>query len=351
MSSELSPFVFMQRCFHLADLGSGNTAPNPMVGAVLVYDGKIIGEGYHEFNGGPHAEVNCIGSVKSSDRHLIPLSTLYVSLEPCCHHGKTPPCTDLIIREKIKLVVIGCRDPFPMVNGKGIEILRANGVVVECPILEESAKGLNRRFFTFHMEKRPYIILKWAQSANRKIASDREIRKQISNKYSNRLVHKWRSEEAGIMVGTRTALLDNPELTTRLWRGQNPIRILPDLRLRLPDYLNLLDGTVDTIVLNGRISRHSGNIRYIQVNLELEFIPAILSALYREHILSILVEGGKNLLQSFIDYKAWDELRIITNNELIIEEGMPAPEFSGAGLVKSDLIGGDSINYYERLIT
>ncbi|MEJ0080771.1 MAG: bifunctional diaminohydroxyphosphoribosylaminopyrimidine deaminase/5-amino-6-(5-phosphoribosylamino)uracil reductase RibD [Puia sp.] len=235
--------IFMERCLKLAELGAGYTSPNPLVGAVLVHKGKIIGEGYHQQYGGPHAEVNCLDSVKEADRSLIPDSSLYVSLEPCVHHGKTPPCTDLILREKIRRVVIGCRDPFSEVNGKGIEKLLAHGVQVNYPVLDEQSKELNRRFITFHQQKRPYVILKWAQSANHKMAGMSGRREMISNQYSSRLVHKWRSEEAGILVGTNTALLDNPELTVRLWDGKNPVRIVVDLGLRLPDSLKLFDGT------------------------------------------------------------------------------------------------------------
>ena len=251
IAGEPSPEQCIQRCLQLADLGAGYTAPNPMVGALLVHDGLVIGEGYHQQYGEAHAEVICLRSVLASDRHRIPFSTLYVSLEPCCHFGKTPPCTDLIIREKIPHVVIGCRDPFPLVNGKGIERLQAAGVKVDCPVLEKMAEEKNRRFFTFHRQKRPYVILKWAESANHKMASGTG-RHFISNHWSNRLVHKWRSEEAGILVGTNTAFLDNPELTARLWPGKNPVRIVLDQNLRLPQTLNLFDGTQKTIILNGK---------------------------------------------------------------------------------------------------
>jgi len=348
LNERLPASVYMERCLHLASLGKGNTAPNPMVGAILVYEGRIIGEGYHEKFGEAHAEVNCIHSVKPVDRPLIPLATLYCSLEPCSHHGKTPPCADLIIREKIPIVVIGCRDPFPAVNGKGIEKLRANGVTVDFPVLEEPAKEMNRRFFTFHHEKRPYIILKWAQSSNMKIAADPDKRILISNKYSNRLVHKWRSEEAGILVGTTTALLDNPALTTRLWTGKNPVRIVLDQNGRLPDSLKIMDGTVPTIVLNGKTEKHSGGITYKKLNEDIPMIPSILSALHASHILSVLVEGGKKLLQSFIDAGSWDEMRVITNNELNIREGISAPEIRNAILVNSETFGTDTVSYYHN---
>ena len=228
---------YMQRCFQLALIGAGNVAPNPMVGAVLVYEDRIIGEGYHQQYGKAHAEVNCLQNVSQQDYPLIEKSTLYVSLEPCAHYGKTAPCTDLIIAKKIPRVVIGCRDRYKEVNGRGIEKLRYEGIEVITGILEAQAIDLNRRFFTFHQLERPFILLKWAQSSDRKIAGNSDTqngtaadtflqkRSLISNEISNRLVHKWRSEEAAIMVGTRTALQDNPALTTRLWTGNCPLRI------------------------------------------------------------------------------------------------------------------------------
>ncbi len=337
----------MQRCLHLAGLGAGNTSPNPMVGAVLVYDGRIIGEGYHEKHGEPHAEVNCLKSVKAADRSLIPLSTLYVSLEPCCHHGKTPPCTELIIREKIPAVVIGCRDPYPEVNGKGIEILRANGVALEYPVLEDQAKETNRRFFTFHQKKRPYVILKWAQSANQKMTGTTDERVRISNAYSNRLVHKWRSEEAVILIGTNTALQDNPELTTRLWTGKNPVRAVLDKKLRLPDSLKIFDGNVPTVVLNYLSDLHAGNLLFKKIDALQPLIPSILSALHSLHFLSVLVEGGPKLLQTFIDSGEWDEIRIITNQTLELE-GLSSPEFKDASFINSEDYGSDRISYFRN---
>ena len=349
INENLSQSAFMQRCFHLAELGSGHTAPNPMVGAVLVHNGKIIGEGYHEVYGGPHAEVNCLSSVKIDDRPLIPQSTLYVSLEPCVHHGKTPPCTDLIIREKIPRVVIGCRDPFKEVNGKGIEKLIAHGVNVDNPVLEELAKEKNKRFFTFHQLKRPYIVLKWAESSNHKIGGRSGEKIKISNDYSNRLVHKWRSEEAGILIGTETALQDNPELTNRLWTGKNPIRIVLDKELRLPDDLNIFDGKVPTIILNRKKEMQSGELLFKKINGEQTDIPSILTSLHSLHVLSILVEGGAKLLKSFIDSELWDEIRIITNTEMIIEDGIPSPDFKNAKHLKTENFTSDRISYYRNI--
>jgi diaminohydroxyphosphoribosylaminopyrimidine deaminase/5-amino-6-(5-phosphoribosylamino)uracil reductase len=340
----------MERCLKLAVLGAGYTSPNPMVGAVLVHEERIIGEGYHQKYGGPHAEVNCLGSVKNADRPLIPSATLYVSLEPCVHHGKTPPCTDLIIREKIPKVVIGCRDPFIEVNGKGIEKLSAHGVQVDYPVLDEQCKEMNRRFFTFHQQKRPYIILKWAQSANHKMSGDKSSRLFISNQYTNRIVHKWRSEEAGILVGTNTALQDNPELTVRLWEGKNPVRIVIDRTLRLPDSLKLFDGRSQTIVLNETTDLSAGKILFKKLDPSDSEISSIVTALRSLNILSVIVEGGAKLLRSFIEEGVWDEIRIITNNELIIPEGISAPDIGYLKKMHSDTYGSDTVSYYRNNI-
>ncbi|HLA58787.1 MAG TPA: bifunctional diaminohydroxyphosphoribosylaminopyrimidine deaminase/5-amino-6-(5-phosphoribosylamino)uracil reductase RibD [Puia sp.] len=341
--------IFMERCLKLAELGAGYTSPNPLVGAVLVHKGRIIGEGYHQQYGGPHAEVNCIGSVREADHSLIPDSSLYVSLEPCVHHGKTPPCTDLILREKIPRVVIGCRDPFSEVNGKGIEKLLAHGVQVNYPVLHEESKELNRRFMIFHLQKRPYVILKWAQSANHKMSGMTGKRKMISNDYSNRLVHKWRSEEAGIMVGTNTALLDNPALTVRLWDGKNPVRIVVDLGLRLPDSLKLFDGSGQTIVLNDSTDLKAGNLLFKKLNQVKSGTSPMLSALHSLNILSVIVEGGSKLLQSFINDENWDEIRTITNNELMIPEGIPSPDIQNLKFLRSENYGTDTVSYYRRV--
>jgi diaminohydroxyphosphoribosylaminopyrimidine deaminase/5-amino-6-(5-phosphoribosylamino)uracil reductase len=337
--------AFMQRCLHLASLGAGYTSPNPMVGAVLVREGRIIGEGYHRQYGGPHAEVNCIRSVKTADQPLIAGSTLYVSLEPCAHHGKTPPCADLIIDRQIPRVVIACRDPFPEVDGKGMEKLSAHGVDIRFPVLEKQAIDLNRRFFTFHQQRRPYVILKWAESANRRMAGRQGERLQISNEYSTRLVHKWRSEEAGILVGTQTALLDNPLLTTRCWPGKDPVRIVLDRDLRLPRSLHLFDGQVPTIILNEKNESREQNLTFKKINTGEPVIPAILSALYSLNILSVLVEGGPTLLQSFLDSGLWDEARIISNRQLMIPEGPASPVISGGTVLESVPCFSDTIQY------
>lgn len=335
----------MQRCLELAKLGAGHVAPNPMVGAVLVHDDCIIGEGWHKQYGQAHAEVNCINSVKEEDRILISQSILYVSLEPCAHFGKTPPCTELIIQHKIPKVIIGCRDPFEEVNGKGIEKLKEAGieVILATGGIEEECKELNKRFFTFHTKHRPYIILKWAQSMDGKIAADNGKRLLISNAYSNRLVHQWRSEEAGILVGTNTVLLDNPELTTRLWPGKSPVRLVVDMDLKLPSSLKVFNQQERTIVFNTVKQEEAGNLIYYKIGKQVNLVHQIMKALYELKIQSVLVEGGAKLLQSFIDEGIWDEARIITNEELIINEGLSVPVLKNAGEVSEQKILSDRI--------
>jgi diaminohydroxyphosphoribosylaminopyrimidine deaminase/5-amino-6-(5-phosphoribosylamino)uracil reductase len=337
--------IYMQRCLELALLGAGKVAPNPMVGAVLVYHDRIIGEGYHQQYGGPHAEVNCLDSVTDDDRLLVHDAVLYVSLEPCAHFGKTPPCADLIIRHEIKKVVIGCRDPFTEVNGKGIEKLRSAGVEVITGILEKECIALNRRFFTFHTKHRPYIILKWAQTANNKIAGEPGQRLLISNEHTNRLVHQWRSEEAAILVGTNTALLDDPSLTNRLWTGKNPVRMVIDMSLRLPATLKLFDQQQKTIVFNTSKQETNNNILYHQVKKEETILPQILNAAHKLQLQSILVEGGAKLLQSFIDAGLWDEARVIKNEQLTINNGLNAPILNDSYDRKEKIIT-DTIYYY-----
>jgi diaminohydroxyphosphoribosylaminopyrimidine deaminase / 5-amino-6-(5-phosphoribosylamino)uracil reductase len=354
--------IYMHRCLQLAQLGAGSVAPNPMVGAVLLHDDKIIGEGYHRLYGGPHAEPNCIASVSEDELHLIEKSTLYVSLEPCAHFGKTPPCADLVIRSKIPRVVIGVRDPFTQVNGKGIEKLMAAGVQVEVGILEQQCRELNKRFFTFHTQHRPYLILKWAQTLDGKVANKDYSRLLITNGHTNRLVHKWRGEEAAIAIGTNTALFDDPELTTRLAPGANPIRIVIDMDLRLPKSLNLFDTLTTTIVFNTKehnlpLQKISANelkqigVGYYQVTEDVSLVHQVTNALYSMGIQSVLIEGGPYLLQSFIDEGVWDEARIITNEELVSGTGLPAPTLSNATLHASEKIFSDVIRTYKNTTT
>ncbi len=336
--------LYMNRCIGLAKLAAGNVAPNPMVGAVLVHDGKIIGEGYHKKFGEPHAEVNCINSVKDEKKKLINKSTLYVTLEPCSHFGKTPPCVDLIIKNKIPKVVIGCKDVYKEVDGKGIKKLQEAGIEVITGILEKECIELNKRFFTFHQKQRPYIILKWAESTNGKIGSNSE-RVLISNEYTNRLVHKWRSEESAILIGTNTALLDDPSLTTRLWQGNNPVRLVIDMNLRLPSYLKIFNKETKTIIFNKQKHEENGNVIFYKIDEE-NFLPQLLKALYELQIQSVLVEGGAKLLQSLIDEGLWDEVRKIKNEKLKIKNIIYAPELKNAYCQKQEKYFSDTISYF-----
>jgi diaminohydroxyphosphoribosylaminopyrimidine deaminase/5-amino-6-(5-phosphoribosylamino)uracil reductase len=355
---------YMSRCLQLAKLGAGNVAPNPMVGAVLVNQDSIIGEGWHQEYGKAHAEVNCINSVNEADKHLIKSSTLYVSLEPCAHFGKTPPCSDLIIQNKIPKVVIGCRDPFKEVNGRGIEKLKAANIETVTGVLENQCRDLNKPFFTFHQKFRPYIILKWAQTANKKIAYRNENRLKISNLYTDKLVHKWRSESSGILVGTQTALLDNPSLTNRLWNGNNPVRLVVDQKLKLSDELNIFDKNAPTIVftlipiINIMLSSENSipypsslknKTYHYKLDGKKTLPQEIATACYHQNLQTILVEGGARLLQSFIDENLYDEIRIITNEKLFVKDGMDAPVFPGLiKKINSCKIFNDAIEIYQH---
>jgi diaminohydroxyphosphoribosylaminopyrimidine deaminase/5-amino-6-(5-phosphoribosylamino)uracil reductase len=341
----------MQRCIQLAENASGDVAPNPMVGAVLVHEDRIIGEGYHKVFGGPHAEVNCINSVLRRDEHLIDRATLYVSLEPCVHFGKTPPCADLIISKQIPAVVIGCRDPFTEVNGKGIEKLTSAGVNVTTGVLEEECRQLNIRFFTFHTKHRPYIILKWAETADKKIGNYGNNRLMITNEFTNRLVHKWRSEEAGIMAGTNTVMMDDPYLTNRLWNGSHPMRIVIDTDLRLPSSLNVFDGSVKTIVFNALKHEENDNVLFYQVTRDVNLVHQVLNGLHQQKILSVMVEGGAKLIQSIMDEGLWDEARVITNTSLVLGEGgVRAPILTDSKLVSEQVIGNDVVRTYRTIL-
>ncbi len=342
---------YMHRCIELAQLGSGNVLPNPMVGAVLVYADQIIGEGYHQKYGEAHAEVNCIASVRKENEHLILRSTLYVSLEPCAHFGKTPPCADLIISRSIPKVVVGCCDPFAQVNGKGIEKLQQAGIEVVTNILEEQCKKLNKRFFTFHTRQRPYIILKWAQSKNQRIANADFSRVFISNEISNRLVHKWRTEEAAIMVGTNTALQDDPALNNRNWTGKNPVRLAADMNLRLPAFLKIFDRQQPTIIFNAIKNEEHENLVYIKLSKEQSLVKQIIDCCYNLKLTSILIEGGNKLVQSFINENCWDEARVIENLSLIIDNGLCAPLLSSHKLIRTETLLTDVLSYYTNNYT
>lgn len=319
----------MRRCLYLASRARGHTGMNPMVGSVIVYKGKIIGEGYHREYGSDHAEVNAINAVVNKD--LLRNSTLYVNLEPCSHYGKTPPCSELITSYKIPEVIIGTVDPNPLVSGKGIHHLRERGTQILTPVLEKECLHLNRRFFTNILKKRPYVILKWAQSRDGFIDKDRKPEDPagpnwITDHTARMLVHKWRSEEAGIMAGTNTVLIDNPGLDVRYWPGRNPVRILPDRNGKLSGNLKVLDGSTETLIIGGAGPATKGLTTYIKVRGEAG-LPEILDLLLERGIYSLIVEGGATLINSFLELGLWDEARVFEGDTLF-GSGIPSPAIS-----------------------
>ncbi len=319
---------YMARCLTLAAAGAGMVAPNPMVGAVVVHRGRIIGEGYHRQFGGAHAEVHAIASVR--DETLLRDSTLYVNLEPCSHRGKTLPCTELIIRKRIPRVVIACIDPFPAVSGRGVRMLKEAGIDVKTGVLEQKALYLNRFFLTAQTQRRPYIILKWAQSADGfldRLRTDASVpAARLSCATTVRMVHKLRSEVDAIMVGTHTAYLDNPSLTVHHWAGKHPVRVLSDRTLRVPTSASLFDGTVRTLVYNAQKSGVEGPTEYLPLDLTAPIIPQILQSLHEKRIQSLLVEGGALLHRRFMELGLWDEARIETT-----------PAVLGSGVKAADI--------------
>jgi len=327
---------YIKRCLQLAKNGKGLTYPNPMVGSVIVYDGQIIGEGWHQKAGEAHAEVNAIHSVR--DKKLLKKATIYVSLEPCNHVGKTPPCSDLIVAHNIPNVVVGCIDPYEKVAGKGIGKLRKNGCDVLVGVLEEECVALNRRFFTYHKEKRPYVLLKWAETQDGFISPDlkREALAPvwISNIYSRQLVHKWRAEEQAILVGTTTAIADNPKLDVRSYAGKNPVRIVLDRQLRIPIDYHLLDKRIKTIVLTEKkVQLDDRQLVFELVDFSSNLASQICSLLYRYKIQSLIVEGGLQTLQTFIDANLWDEARVFIGETSFIE-GVKRPELKGKEILR-----------------
>lgn len=341
--------LFMQRALELAQNGHGQVAPNPMVGCVVVHNNEIIGEGWHKVYGGAHAEVNAITSV--TDKSLLPQSVLHVTLEPCNHFGKTPPCTSLIIDSGIKQVVIASSDPNPLVSGKGIARLQEAGVKVETGILKSAADELNKRFFTFHQQQRPFVVLKYAQTADGYLGLDVQTstqeefvaHKQISGNAAQRLTHRWRSEEQAVLVGANTVINDNPQLNVRYWQGKNPVRVLIDAKGRVPLTAKLFDGLTRTIVftLNAQYFK-SVPAEVIQLTNHEPVIKQVLNFLYDEHFLSVLVEGGATTLSAFIDAGMWDEARIFTSPKHY-GRGIKAPGISGVKTIEIAL-GNDSLS-------
>ncbi|MBR4268059.1 MAG: bifunctional diaminohydroxyphosphoribosylaminopyrimidine deaminase/5-amino-6-(5-phosphoribosylamino)uracil reductase RibD [Bacteroidales bacterium] len=336
---------YMRRCIELAQLGAGEVSTNPMVGAVVVCNGKIIGEGYHKKFGGPHAEVNAINSVKNPE--LLSKSEIYVSLEPCAHFGKTPPCADLIISKHIPKVYVGTLDPFSKVDGKGIQKLKAAGIEVVTGILEKECQELNKRFFTSVNLKRPYVILKWAQSADGFIDKDFKSTK-ISNSLTNILNHKWRSEEDAILVGRKTASVDNPSLTNRLWTGKNPVRVVLDKSLKLSKNLNLFDDSVTTIVFTEHdVTESCSKTVYRKIDFSNNLAQNILTALDDMKIQSLIVEGGALTHQLFLESNLWDEIRIFQSDD-ILENGTKAVLPKGK-LVTKENVENNKLLIYRNL--
>ncbi|MDR2040898.1 MAG: bifunctional diaminohydroxyphosphoribosylaminopyrimidine deaminase/5-amino-6-(5-phosphoribosylamino)uracil reductase RibD [Tannerella sp.] len=327
---------YMMRCLALAGAGASSVAPNPMVGAVVVHGGRILGEGYHRRFGEPHAEVNAIASVR--DASLLREATLYVNLEPCSHYGKTPPCTELIIRKGIPRVVVGCPDPYPEVAGRGIGVLRKAGVEVITGVLEREAVALNAFFITAQTQQRPYIILKWAQSADgfidriRTNPSERPV--QLSSPVTRRMVHKLRSEVAAILVGTQTAWLDNPSLTVRHWASASPVRVFLDRHLRIPSTYYLLDGSVRTLVFTAQPAVGRPGVEYIRLDFSQPVVPQILQHLYHRQLYSLLVEGGARLHRSFLESGLWDELQVETVSLRL-----------GSGVVPAGIPSGSTVQH------
>lgn len=333
----------MQRALELAELGRGKVSPNPMVGCVIVHNDTVIGEGWHKQYGEGHAEVNAIAAVE--DQSLLSASTVYVTLEPCAHHGKTPPCADLLVSNGVKRVVIGAVDTNPLVGGKGIKRLEDAGIEVNHGLLADASRNLNARFFTFIEQKRPYIILKWAETADGFVARENFDSKWISGETSRNLVHQWRAEEDAIMVGTRTAEHDNPRLNVRNWEGNDPIRVVIDKKLTLSKELNLFDRQQPTLVYNSKKNQSLENLEFIQVNDD-NYLPSILKDLYHRKVQSIIIEGGSTLLNSCILSGLWDEARVF-KADARFGTGISAPSIE-AEQVGSDEIGEDQLDIYKN---
>ncbi len=313
--------IYLQRCIELAEKAAGNTFPNPLVGCVIVHNGVIIGEGYHHRAGGPHAEIHAIASVKNPE--VLPESTLYVSLEPCSHYGKTPPCASKIVQIGFKRVVIGSTDCNEKVCGKGIKLLKDAGIVVTTGVLEKECWELNKRFFTFHQQKRPFILLKWAQSADGFMDKNFQPA-SISDQIARQYMHRMRANEHAILIGTNTALTDNPSLTVREVSGKNPIRILIDFDLKVSSDFTIFNDEAPTLIFNTVQEMQKGHLTFIKTERQ-NFLKHLMDILFEKQIQSVMVEGGRNTLQHFIDRGLWDEAVVIHNKHLNFDKGTVAP--------------------------
>ncbi|MDC8004981.1 bifunctional diaminohydroxyphosphoribosylaminopyrimidine deaminase/5-amino-6-(5-phosphoribosylamino)uracil reductase RibD [Aureisphaera galaxeae] len=339
---------YMSRCIQLAQNGLGTTYPNPMVGSVIVHNDKIIGEGWHQQAGKPHAEVNAIASVQ--DVSMLKDATIYVSLEPCSHFGKTPPCSDLIIEKGIKKVVIGAVDPNPKVAGAGIRKLTEAGCEVVSGVLEQECSELNKRFFTFHSEKRPYIILKWAQSADGFLAPAQRSEQKpvwITNAHSKQLAHKMRANEQAILVGTQTVLDDNPSLTTRSWKGESPIRVILDRSLRIPRESKVFNKDAPTLILNDQTQSQEGHLHFEKVDFSENLASEVCRVLYEHQLQSLIVEGGAQTLQTFIDSNLWDEAWVF-KGAIRFEKGITAPSLVSGAMQSERNVKGDILTIYKN---
>ncbi|MCP1383984.1 bifunctional diaminohydroxyphosphoribosylaminopyrimidine deaminase/5-amino-6-(5-phosphoribosylamino)uracil reductase RibD [Runella salmonicolor] len=341
--------VYMRRALELAALGRGSVSPNPMVGCVIVHNDRIIGEGWHQRYGDWHAEVNAVNdALTRNEALLLPESTVYVTLEPCSHFGKTPPCADLLIEKQVKRVVICNDDPNPLVAGKGIQKLRDAGIDVTTGVLTEEGRKLNARFFTFFEKKRPYVILKWAETADGFIADEDKQPLTISCRQSRTLSHQWRTQEDAILVGTNTALNDNPQLNARLWAGHNPVRIVLDRTLRLPRELHLFDNSQKTICYNAFTNEEAGATTFVQINFDDMFLDHFFEDLHHRKIQSVLVEGGSQLLQAFLNDGRFDEIRIVKSPNPI-GKGTSSPLLPpGVRFMTQEKIGVDWLAYFEK---
>ena len=333
----------MRRALDLAHLGTGYARPNPLVGCVVTHQNRIVGEGWHRQYGGPHAEVNALAAV--ADPALLKQSRVYVTLEPCAHHGQTPPCADLLIEQGVPEVVICNDDPFPLVAGRGLEKLRAAGVRVETGLLAPEGRWLNRRFFTFHEKKRPYLVLKWAETADGFLAGRYYQSIKISCPQANLLTHQWRAEEQAILVGTRTALHDNPRLSVRDWPGPQPIRAVIDKNLSLPPTHHLLDGSQPTIIYTYRQPRHTANLDHVSLSEADDLIPQVLADLYQRQVQSVLVEGGPTVLNALLQAGLWDEVRVFRAPGKL-GQGIAAPRLGFSGLRERMNVGTDELFWY-----
>ncbi len=338
---------YMRRAFDLALQHLGNVKQNPIVGAVIVHNGRIIGEGAHQQFGSAHAEVNAFNSVKQEDFHLLPQSTMYVTLEPCHHFGNTPPCVNAILKHKIPTVIISCVDPNPQVYMKSINRMRLEGVTVEVGVEEEHGKELIKRYLTFREKKRPFVILKYAQSKDQFIGQEGK-QVWLTNAISKKLVHKWRSKESAILVGRNTAVTDDPGLTTREWTGNHPTRVVLDTRLVLPPTLQVFNGNSPTLVLHysGSPLQAKANLEYRKLSSERFDVTEILEVLYKEQLKSVIVEGGANILSQFIESNLWDEARVFTSTQKL-ETGIAAPLINQQPVMKQD-IAGDLLEIYRN---